>query len=353
MGDEIINSSKKSGLPPGTLIHLGKVKTVKTTITTIKYNTSDYTKIENFKEENLEFSDKNTFYWVNINGLQDTALISKIGQKLNLHPLLLEDILNTNHRPKMDEYDNYLFFTLKIVVVNKKSKKLVQEQVSFVLGDNWLLSFQEQFSPIFDIIYKRLQENKGIIRQKGVDYLMYSIIDVIVDHYFFVSEYFNDKVEQLEEKVLKDPSQDSLQNIQSLKRQLLNFRRSILPLREAVASLQKYYITLIEENTFRYLRDVYEHLIHLTDNLDAQRDMLANIMDLYLSGISNKMNEVMKLLTVISTIFIPITFISGLYGMNFENMPELHWKHGYFITLAIMFLIVLIMIFYFKRKKWL
>jgi len=353
MPEGISKTSEKSGLPPGTLIHIGKVKTEKVKITAINYNVDDFNQFECSLEECLQFKDSNKFYWINIDGLQNTEVIGEVGKQLNLHPLLLEDILNTNQRPKVEEFDNYLFLTLKMLGISKKGDKIISEQVSFVLGNNWLLSFQEQQGDVFDVIRTRLRENKGIIRKKGTDYLLYSLIDAIVDNYFFVTEYFSDKIEILEEQILHNPSQESLQKIQKLKRLLMNFRKSIIPLREAVASLQKYNVELIKESTFRYLRDVYEHLIHLSDSLEAQRDMLASIMDLYLSGISNKMNEVMKVLTIIATIFIPLTFIAGVYGMNFENMPELHWKFGYFIIWGIMIIVAVIMINYFKRKKWL
>lgn len=265
----------------------------------------------------------------------------------------MEDILNTTQRPKIEEYDTYLFLTLKMLGIDKKGEKIVSEQVSFVLGNNWLITFQEQQGDVFDIVRARLRDSKGIIRQKKADYLLYSLIDVSVDNYFFVSEHFADKIETLEEQILHNPSQESLQTIQKLKRQLMNFRKSIIPLRESVSSLQKFNVKLINDSTFPYLRDVYEHLIHLTDNLESNRDLLASIMDLYLSGVSNKMNEIMKVLTIIATIFIPLTFIAGVYGMNFQYMPELHWKYGYFIVWGIMIIVAIIMINYFKRKKWL
>lgn len=353
MPEGISKTSEKSGLPPGTLIHIGKVKTEKVNITAINYNVDDFNQFEYSLEECLQFKDSNKFYWINIDGLQNTEVIDKVGKQLNLHPLLLEDILNTNQRPKVEEFDNYLFLSLKMLGISKRGDKIISEQVSFVLGNNWLLSFQEQQGDVFDVIRTRLRENKGVIRKKGIDYLFYSLIDAIVDNYFFVTEHFSDKIEILEEQILHNPSQESLQKIQKLKRLLMNFRKSIIPLREAVASLQKYNVELIKESTFRYLRDVYEHLIHLSDSLESHRDMLASIMDLYLSGVSNKMNEVMKVLTIIATIFIPLTFIAGVYGMNFENMPELHWNFGYFIIWGIMIIVAVVMINYFKRKKWL
>ncbi len=354
MNKDINKISDKAGTLPGSLVYIGKRKTDNVKISVIDYNNIDFNQTEcKLVEDCLNFKDTNRVYWINVDGLHNTEIISEIGKQLNLHPLLLEDVLNTNHRPKVEEYENYLFLTLKMLGINKTGNKVISEQVSFVLGNNWLLSFQEQQGDVFDVIRTRLRENKGIIRQKGADYLFYSLIDAIVDNYFFVTEFFNDKIEKLEEQVLHNPSQESLQKIQKLKRLLMNFRKSIIPLREAVTAIQKYNVDLIKESTFRYLRDLYEHLIHINDSLEAQRDMLASIMDLYLSGISNKMNQVMKVLTIIATIFIPLTFIAGVYGMNFENMPELHWKFGYFVIWGIMIIIAVIMINYFKRKKWL
>lgn len=346
--------SRKAGLPPGALIHIGKKKTDKVKITSINYNASGFSLKEYVStEECFNFREQDKVYWINIDGLHNTEIIGDVGKRLNLHPLLIEDILNTNHRPKMEEYDNYLFFTLKMLGISENRNSIITEQVSFVLGKNYLLSFQEQAGDVFDVIRLRLKENKGIIRQKGADYLIYALLDAIVDNYFFVAEFLEEQVENLEEEILHNPSRESLHKIQELKRKLLKFRKAIIPLREAVASLQKYNVNLIEEGTFRYLRDVYEHLIHLSDSLESQRDMLASIMDLYLSGVSNKMNEVMKVLTIIATIFIPLTFIAGIYGMNFENMPELHWRYGYFAVWIVMIAIAVSMLKYFRNKHWL
>lgn len=346
--------SAKAGLLPGTLVHIGEKKADKVSISTISYNSESFEYLDCVSiSECLNIKDDGKFYWINVNGLHNTEIIKKIGEEFHLHPLLLEDILNTNHRPKIEEYDNYLFFTLKLLQTNKKRTKIQSEQVSFVLGKNWLISFQEKKDNTFDIIHTRLSENKGIIRQKGTDYLFYSLIDSIVDNYFFVSEFFNMEIEKLEELVIHDPSETILQEIQYLKRLVMNFRKAIIPLREAVASIQKYNAKLINKATIRYLSDVYEHLTHLNDMLETQRENLVSVMDLYLSGISNKMNQIMKVLTIISTIFIPLTFLTAVYGMNFEDMPELHWKYGYLAIWIVMLTVVMIMIAYFKRKRWL
>jgi magnesium transporter len=349
-----MKTNNKIGQLPGSLIHVGKVKNKPVKTTLIDYNANDFTELE-CKQVNecLSFENPENTYWLNVDGLNQPDIISIIGKKLNLHPLLLEDILNTTHRPKVEEFEGYLFFTLKMITINVKKKQIESEQVSLVLGPNWLVTFQEQEGDIFDAIRIRLKENKGLIRKSKADYLLYSIIDIIVDHYFIIIDFLNDEIEDLEDEVLYDPTQESSIKIQNLKRLLMNFRKSMLPLREAVSSLQKYNNNLINEETLRYYRDIYEHLIHLTDNLESQRDMLASIMDLYLSGISNKMNQVMKVLTIIATIFIPLTFIVGVYGMNFKNIPELNWRYGYFAIWGIMLVIVILMLVYFKRKKWL
>ena len=240
-----------------------------------------------------------------------------------------------------------------MVQVLPKKNIIDLEQVSFVLGKNWLLSFQEQPGDVFNDIRTRLKENKGLIRKSGTDYLLYSLTDIIVDNYFLVTEFINDKIIDVEENVLHNPTEEVSFDIQKLKRVLLQFRKSIVPLREAISSLQKNELPHIKKHTLRYWRDVYEHLIHLTENIESQRDLLSSILDLYLSGVSNKMNQVMKVLTIIATIFIPLTFIAGVYGMNFENMPELKWKYGYFAVWIIMIIVAIIMILYFKRKKWL
>lgn len=346
--------SKKAGMPPGTLVHIGKKKSETTKLTVMDYDAMTLTEtIFPNPEDCFQFKNTETVSWINIDGLHNTDFIASIGDHYELHHLLVEDILNTRHRPKVEEFENYIFLTLKMLGISKNGDSIISEQVSFVLGNNWVLSFQEQEGDIFDALRLRLRENKGTIREQGADYLLYRLVDTVVDNYFFVTEHLSESIDKLEEEVLKSPNTASLQQIQKMKRLVANMRKSTLPLREAIFSLEKDENTLIKATTRRYLRDVYEHIFHINDSFESQRDMLASIMDLYLSGISNKMNEVMKILTIIATIFIPLTFIAGLYGMNFDNMPELHWKFGYFIILGAMLIVFIIMLLYFKRKKWL
>jgi len=348
------NISKKAGMPPGTLFHIGKKKSETIKLTVMDYDAKTLTEtVFPNPEDCFQFKDTETVSWINIDGLHNTDFIASVGNHYELHHLLVEDVLNTRHRPKVEEFENYIFLTLKMLGISKNGDSIISEQVSFVLGNNWVLSFQEQEGDIFDALRLRLRENKGTIRQQGADYLLYRLIDTVVDNYFFVTEHLSESIDKLEEEVLKSPNTPSLQQIQKMKRLVASMRKLTLPLREAIFTLEKDENTLIKTTTRRYLRDVYEHIFHINESFESQRDMLASIMDLYLSGISNKMNEVMKILTIIATIFIPLTFIAGLYGMNFDNMPELHWKFGYFIILGVMLIVFIIMLLYFKRKKWL
>lgn len=347
-------SSVKAGLPPGTLIHVGKKKSENVKITVLDYNENVFESVECKNEINCAvYKNEGTISWINVDGLHNIELMRSLGDQFGLHNLLLEDILNTNHRPSAEEYDDHIFLSLKMLGVSKSGRSIVSEQVSFVLGSHWLLSFQEKEGDLFDSVRNRLKEAKGNIRKNGADYLLYALVDTIVDNYFFVSEYFSEKIEAVEEVVLTTPDHTTVHEIQRLKKLLIDFRKSITPLREAVSSLQRDNSILISQNTRRYLRDVYEHLIQVSDSIESHRDLLASIMDLYLSGESNKMNKTMQVLTIIATIFIPMTFVAGIYGMNFDHMPELHWKYGYHAAWGVMLVILIIMIIFFRRKRWL
>lgn len=344
---------RKAGLPPGSLVHIGKRKIETVRVSLIAYNLNAFSeKVCKNLEESFPAKESDLISWINIDGLHDTETIAAIGNHFQLHPLLLEDILNTIQRPKLEEYDQHLFLSLKMLYTSTEENLISSEQISFVLGKNWVLSFQEKEGDIFEAVRTRLRESKGNIRKKGADYLLYRLIDAIVDNYFFVTEHINEVTEMLEEKVLKTTEKDIMLEIQQAKKQLIYLRKAVNPLREAILSLQKNDIDFIEEGTTRYLRDVYEDIIQIYESIDTQRDILNSVADVYLSGISNRTNQVMKVLTIIATIFIPLTFIVGVYGMNFDHMPELHWKNGYFAIWGIMIAVILVMIVYFKRKKW-
>lgn len=351
--EEHTQLSKKSGLPPGTLIHIGKKRASKVRITAIDYTESLYNESEFQDISNcFPFKETSSTSWINIDGIHNTEIIEALGNHFGHHPLLMEDILNTLSRPKLEEYEDYLFLNLKMLGIGKDQNAIISEQVSLILGKNYVISFQEQPGDIFDSIRVRIRESKGNIRKRKADYLFYRLIDTVVDHYFFIIEHLSERIEKLEDIILVTQSTHILHQIQDLKTQLIQIRKAISPLREAVSLLQKDEVKLIHKNTLQYFRDVYQNLIQVSESIDIYREMTKNLMDLYQSGINNRMNQVMQVLTVIATIFIPLTFIVGIYGMNFDNMPELHWKYGYFIIWGIMVTVVLFMLKYFKRKKW-
>jgi magnesium transporter len=347
-----VRKSIKSGSPPGTLIHIGSQRTDHVTITVFDYTRDKVEEREVTVDELCTYCNNETITWINVDGLHNIPVLEQIGKEFNLDKLLLEDILNTNHRPKTEIFEDYIFVTLKMINLTKDGKSITHEQVSFVMGDGWLISFQEEGGDVFDGIRDRLRKLQGEMPKRKVDFLLYRMLDTVVDNYFFVTEYFSDTNAAIERDIFKNPTPEALREIQALKRQIVNFKRVVLPLREVASGLEKDGGKLIQESTFRYLRDLYEHIIQVNDSIDSQREVIASIQDLYLSGTSNKMNEVMKVLTVISTIFIPLTFIVGVYGMNFDNMPELHWRYGYYIIWAFMLAILVGMVIYFKRKKW-
>jgi len=346
--------SSKAGLPPGTLVHVGEKKTESVKITFIDYDERSFQEkqVANI-EECLKLKDTPTVSWINIDGIHDIELIEKLGRGFELHPLLLEDILSTGQRPKFEDYEKYIFIVLKMLSYNDVSQSVEAEQVSLVLGPNYVLSFQECVGDVFENIRDRIRNAKGRVRKMEADYLAYSLIDAIVDYYFFILEKFGEKIESIEEEVLGDPTEKTVQQIHSLKREMISLRKSVWPLRELIGGLQKSESPLIKETTDIYLRDVYDHTIQIIDTIESSRDIVSGMLEIYLSSLSNKMNAVMKVLTIIATLFIPLTFVAGIYGMNFKYMPELEWRWAYPILWLVMIAVAVIMLFYFRRKKWL
>ncbi len=342
------------GLPPGTLVHVGEKKTEKTKISIIDYDESQVQEAEaKSAEECFPFKDKNTTTWINIFGLHEIDVIEKIGRHFELHPLVLEDILNTRQRPKIEDFEDYIFMVLKMLYFDEEEYEIMAEQVSIILGPNFVLSFQEKEGDVFNAVRERIRNGKGRIRKRGPDYLAYALLDAVVDHYFIILENLGGEIEGLEEDLLGEPSTETMQDIHELKREMIHFRRSVWPLREIVNRFERSESPLIKDSTTPFLRDVYDHTIQAIDTIETYRDMLSGMLDLYLSSVSNRMNEVMKVLTIIATIFIPLTFIAGIYGMNFAYMPELGMRWGYPAVLTVMVLIGVTMAFYFKRKRWL
>lgn len=346
-------SSKKVGLPPGTLVHVGKKPPGKVRITIIDYDEHHVVEKEvKTIDECFPFKNTPTVTWINIDGVHQADIVEKIGECFDIHPLLLEDIMNTEQRPKIEDFDNYLFIVLKMIYSNAKEKEIESEQVSLIIHSNYVITFQERVGDVFDPIRERIRSGKGRIRKMGSDYLAYSLIDAIVDTYFLVSEKFGEQIGDIDEELLTNPTIKTLRGIHKLKRELLSLRRYIWPIREIINVLEKAENPLIKKTTDIYLRDVYDHTIRIMDTIEIFRETLSEMVDAYLSSINNRMNEIMKVLTVIATIFIPLTFIASIYGMNFSWMPELEWPEGYHIVLLIMAALGILMLIYFKKKKW-
>jgi magnesium transporter len=304
-------------------------------------------------EEALEFRDTDHVSWVNVDGLHDTELLQKLGDHFGLHPLVLEDIVNVNQRPKVEDYDGYIFVVARMLFFEPETVTLRSEQMSFALGPRWLLSFQEVHGDVFENVRARIRAGRGRIRKIGVDYLLYALLDALVDHYFAVLEKMSERLEELEDDINEDPTSETLQRIHAMKREMIHLRRSVWPMREAVGALQRSESQLIGEETTLFLRDVYDHTIQAIDAIESFRDMLSSLQDIYLSSLSNRMNEVMKVLTIIATIFVPLTFIAGIYGMNFDVLPELHWKWSYLVFWVVILAIGGTMLAFFRRRRWL
>jgi magnesium transporter len=346
--------SGKAGLPPGTLVHIGEKKTEKVKITVIVYSEDTYREKElQSMNEYVSSEDRDTVTWINIDGLHQMEVMETIGRHFCLHPLTLEDIVNTGQYPKLEDYRDYLYIVLKMLYFQEQKNFIESEQVSICLHANVVISFQEEpGKDLFNPIRERIRNGKGRIRKMGADYLAYSLIDAIVDSYFIILEKLGEKIEALEQRVMNEPSQKFLHDIHSIKREIIFLRKSIWPLREVVRSLERGDSVLIQDSVHIYLRDVYDHTIRIIETIEAFRDILAGILDLYLSGISNRTNSVMKVLTIIATIFMPLTFLAGIYGMNFKYMPEIEWRWGYPSVLLIMVSLGIGMLVFFKRKKW-
>lgn len=352
-------SSKSSGAIPGELIHVGRKNTERVSIDVIDYSIEDFRerKIGDYREL-FKYKTNQNVTWININGIHDTKLIQEVGRIFNLHPLILEDIVNTTQRPKYEDFEDYIFVVLKMLHYDDHKKNLDSEQVSLIVGGNFVISFQERKGDVFEDVRERIRKNKGRIRKKSSDYLIHSLIDAVVDDYFLVLEKIGDNTEAVEKNLLSDSTPETLQVIQNLKKQIVFLRKTVWPLREVVMRLEKTEFCLIGRDTAVFFRDVYDHTIQIIENIETLRDVTSGMTDLYLSSVNNKMSEVMKTLTIIATIFIPLTFIAGIYGMNFNteisrfNMPELNWKYGYIFILTVMVFIFLMMFIYFKKKKW-
>lgn len=345
--------SVKVGLPPGSFIHVGEKKVEKAKISLAEYDEKNVEMREITSIEEIEaYTDTPQVTWINVCGLHDTELLKQIGEKFNIHPLVLEDILNTETRPKIEIADDYVFIALKMLTFNPAEKEIESEQISFILGKSFVFSFLEKSDSVFYPIKERISNQQGRIRKHESDYLFYALMDIVVDQYFLLLEQIEEHIEILDDEVSTKTEKSHIEKIFNLKNQLLVTRRSIWPLREIFTELIRGESELINPAIEPYLRDLLDHTIQITETIELQREISTGLMETYLSMMSNKMNEVMKVLTVIATIFIPLTFIAGIYGMNFKFMPELEWPWAYFVVWGVMISIGAIMLLYFKRKKW-
>lgn len=346
--------SKKAGLPPGSLVHIGEEKSEKTKIEAIYFDEEicETRELTSF-EEAEHFLQKKGVTWINVDGVSDVALIERAGKFFNINELVLEDILNTEQRPQAKDFGEFLFIVLKMAKYDDAKDDLLTEQVSIIVGQNYVLSFQEGLEgDVFDPVRERIKKGKERIRKMCSDYLAHALIDASVDSFFVVLENIGLKLEDIEEETLSLSSSKTIEDIHKLKRNLIFLRKAVWPIREVAGFLERSDSHLIRKTTSQYFRDIYDHTLQLIDLIETFREIGGGILDIYLSNMSNRLNEVMKVLTIISTIFIPLTFIAGVYGMNFHNMPELEWKYGYFLILFLMAIVAFLMVRFFRKKEW-
>lgn len=346
--------AESKGLAPGSIIFTGDQKLDYTDIHFVRFDPKHLETKDFGQEEKVTFvaPEKEKVTWYDIRGVHDTQIIEKLGTQFDIHPLILEDIADTQQRPKFDEYENGVFITAKALKFDVANHQVLLEQISIFIGENFLISFQEDDDDLFVGVRQRINSRRGKIRTKGADYLGYALLDNIVDHYFTVLDKIEEEIEKLEEEIITNPQNNLKAKIHHLKREMLTLRKAVQPLREAISKFAKSENDTVDESTEVFLRDLNDHTIQVVDTVDTYRDVLTGLQDLYLSEISFKMNEVMQVLTIISSIFIPLSFLTGLYGMNFDNIPELHYQNGYFILLGVMLMIIVGLLVYFRRNKW-
>lgn len=345
--------SSKTGLPPGTLIHVGEEKTTTSRITLLNY---DETQMQESVLETVNqcapFHQAASVSWINLDGLSQVEILEKFGKEFKLHPLVLEDILHTEQRPKLEDHGDYIYIVLRMLSYNAQRRAVDSEQMSLILGSNFVLSFQEEPGDVFDAVRMRIRNDKGQIRKLGADFLLYALLDAVVDQYFVILEELGDDIEALEEEVLANPRADVLQTLHRLKREMIYLRKAVWPLREIINVLARDGSPLMQKQTLIYVRDLYDHAIRVMDTVETFRDLISGMADIYLSSLSNRTNVIMKVLTVITTTFMPLTLITGIFGMNFKYIPGLEDSWGFFAVIGTMLLISITMLVLFRRKKW-
>lgn len=354
IGRMVSRHKKPPGTVPGTLIHTGVRTADSVQIRLIEYG-PDIIRESDFEDiaGSLDIAQAQTMSWVNVDGLHEVGVVESVGERFGIHRLVLEDILSTSQRSKVEDYGDHLFVILKMLSFDRDTDSISAEQVSLVIGETFVFSFQERRGDVFEPVRERLRQGKGRIRSRGPDYLAYALMDTIVDSYFHILEAVGDRIEELEEQVLETPTLELLERIHHLRREMLILRRAVWPLRETLGQLYRGEIPLITPETGVFLRDVHDHAVQVIDTVESLREVISGAMDLYMSGVSNRMNEVMKVLTIIATIFIPLSFFAGVYGMNFQHMPELGLRWAYPALLAFMGVTAGGMLWAFRRKGWL
>lgn len=344
--------SKKTGLPPGTLVHIGERRPEKVTLHVFHYDPAGCEELKPDHAGQLSPPADESVVWINVGGVHNLDVLETLGKQFSLHSLLLEDVANTDQRPKLDDYEDYLFLVIKMLLVTDR-KEIAVEQVSLVLGRNYVISFQENGSDVFQPVRERLRGGKGRLRPSGSDYLLYALVDAIVDQYFAVLEFMGERLEAVQQAVVDDPQPETLNDIHALKRQLLFLRRAVWPLRDVMNNLSRSECNLLHASTKVFFRDVYDHVVQIVDTIETLREMVSASLDIYLSSVSYRLNAVMRVLTVITTIFMPLSFIASIYGMNFEYMPELKSRWGYPVALVVMAVVGVAMLALFRKKRWL
>lgn len=353
MSKEKRSPRKPVGASPGTVAYIGRDRSGPVTITRIRYGPGSYEEPQVITaSESMPELNSQGVTWYTIDGVHDVEVLRVIGENFKLHPLVVEDIANTSQRPKIEQFDDFLFIALKMITYSPARQGVDVEHASIVFGDGWVVSFLEDAGDVFEPVRGRIRSGKGRIRRLGSDYLAYALIDSVVDGYFQVLEQVGEDVESIEQEVTSDARPSTLTAVHRLKRELIFLRRSVWPMREIVNALIRDESQLVKDETKIFLRDLYDHTIHTIDTIETQRDVVSGMLDVYLSSVSNKMNQVMKLLTAMSSIFIPLTFVAGIYGMNFDYMPELRWVWGYPAVLASMLAVAISLMIFFRRKHW-
>ncbi|KEF42295.1 MAG: magnesium transporter [Cyanobium sp. CACIAM 14] len=351
---DIRSGTVTPGSIPGAVVHVGERRLLTARLDVIRYDSSGYSERQDVSVESCAGRvAKGGITWMNVNGVHDVSLIERLGECFDLHPMTMEDIVNTTQRPKVEEFPDYIFMVLKMIAFNEESQSIGIEHVSVILGKNFVISFLEDDGDVFDLVRERIRSAGGRIRWMKADYLAYSLMDAVVDHYFLAVERMGDIIEEVDDRLLEDPRPGDIGEIHGLKRGILSLRKAVWPIREEVGQIVKSESPLLTPESRVFWRDLYDHCIQIIDLVETHRDILGGMHDTYLSILSHRMNEVMKVLTIISTIFIPLTFIAGVYGMNFKEMPELQWRGGYYSVWAVMILIATGLFLYFRRKNWL